>query len=79
MFNNRDWNVTDKKVSKALTLFDGNALLYRNWAGRVKDHFKEVNVNYAFIFDMIEKAKTPISIHTLNMFRLENGVVVDMR
>ena len=79
VFNNRDWSVTEKKVSKALQLFDGSALRYRNWAGRVKDHFKEVNINYALIFDLIEKAKTPIPIHTLNMFRLENGIIVDMR
>ena len=49
-FISKEWNVSDKKVLKALTLFDGQAQHYRNWSDRMKDHFKEVNTGYAQIF-----------------------------
>ena len=78
-FNNREWSVSEKKVSKALTLFDGNAAHYRSWADRIKDHCKEVNMSYAYIFDMIEKEKQPIPMAALRRHEtLPNGALVDM-
>ena len=73
----REWNLSDKKVSKALTLFDGHAQNYRNWAERVKDHCKEVNHGYAQIFQFLESSKTRIFNCNLGMGTLANGSVVD--
>ena len=77
-FNYKDWSVSDKKVSKALNLFDSNPVHYRNWADRVKDHCKEVNPSYSYIFELIEKEKQPIDMNALQLYTLPNGVVVDM-
>ena len=78
IFYYKDWSVSDKKVSKALNLFDSNALHYRNWADRIKDHCKEVNPSYAYIFEIIEKEKLPIPMSNLKMHTLRNGVSVDL-
>ena len=78
-FNPRNWNVSDKKVSKALTLFNENAQSYRNWSDRMKDHCKEVNCYYGQIFEIIESQKTRISNMNLTMGKLEDGTVVDYR
>ena len=77
-FNHRDWSVSDKKVSKALNLFDSNPVHYRNWAERIKDHCKEVNPSYSYIFEIIERERQPINMDTLGMFTLPNGIIVDM-
>ena len=66
-FNTKEWNVSDKKVSKALTLFNGQAQHYRNWSDRMKDHSKEVNLGYGEIFNWIEQSKNRISNTSLNM------------
>ena len=79
VFNPRDWNVSDKKVSKALTLFNGHAQSYRNWSDRMKDHCKEVNCCYGQIFEIIEAQKTRISNNNLTMGQLEDGTLVDYK
>ena len=50
IFNPRDWNVSDRKLTKALTLFNGHAQNYRNWADRMTDHCKEMNGGHGKIF-----------------------------
>ena len=78
-FNMKDWNASDKKVSKALTLFNGQAQHYRNWSDRMKDHCKEVNCGYGPIFAMIEETKTRISNIRLTMGQLNDGTMVDFK
>ena len=76
-FAAREWNLSDKKVSKALTLFDGHAQNYRNWSDRMKDHCKEVNSGYGKHFQQIENSKTRIYNRDLGMGNLGNGTIVD--
>ena len=59
-----------------MNLFDSNAMHYRNWADRIKDHCKEVNPSYSYIFELIEKEKLPIPMAILKMHTLPNGVSV---
>ena len=75
----KEWNVSDKKVSKALNLFNGHAQHYRNWSDRVKDHCKETNCGYGFIFNLIEAQKTRISNSNLSMGKLDDGTEVDFK
>ena len=72
-------NVSDKKVSKALTLFNGHAQSYRGWSDRMNDHCKEVNCCYDGIFEIMEAQKTRMSSVNLTMGQLEDGTVVDYR
>ena len=78
-FNPREWNVSDKKVSKALTLFNGHAQHSRNWSDRMKDHCKEVNCGYGEHFDMIESQKKRISGVDLRVGMLSDEAVVDWK
>ena len=78
-FNIREWNVSDKKQSKAMSLFNGSAHAYRNWSERIKDHCKEVNLGYAQIFEMIEAQGSKIQQANLQLGVLDNGVQVDYK
>ena len=78
-FNVREWNVSDKKMSKAMTLFNGSAHSYRNWSDRIKDHCKEVNLGYSYIFNLIEAQGSRIVQANLQNGVLENGAAVDFR
>ena len=60
-FDEKEWSVDGKKVSKELRAFDGNIAHYDNWRTRVRDHFIGVNCNYSTVFRMVEKEKAPIS------------------
>ena len=42
-FDEKEWSVEGKKVSKELKAFDGNLANYDNWRTRVRDHFIGVN------------------------------------
>ena len=66
-FVEREWSVTDIKPSKELISkpFNGLAENYKIWAERVKDHFKERNSDWTYVFKMIENSKTPIWKHSL--------------
>ena len=74
-FAAREWNLSDKKVSKALNLFDGHAQNYRNWSDRIKDHCKEINSGYGRIFQFIENNKTRIYSRDLGMGNVDGAVV----
>ena len=78
-FNAREWSVSDKKQSKAMSLFNGSAHAYRNWSERIKDHCKEVNLGYAQVFEMIEAQGTRIQHANLQLGTLANGVQVDFK
>ena len=79
VFIAKEWNVSDKKTSKAMNLFNGSAHAYRNWSDRVKDHCKEVNLGYAHVFNLIEAQGSKIVQANLQMGMLENGVTVDFK
>ena len=51
---------------------------YRNWADRVKDHCKEVNPSYSYIFELIQRERQPIAMNALGMYTLPDGVTVDL-
>ena len=78
-FNPRDWNVSDKKVSKALTLFKGHAQNYRNWADRMMDHCKEMNGGYGQIFVKTEASQFRIPNSNLSVGQLDDGTTVDSK
>ena len=59
-FNPKDWSTDGRKVTKELKAFDGQMIHFDNWRRRIRDHFISVNCNYAKIFELAEKAKTPI-------------------
>ena len=45
--------------------FTGSAEKYKIWADRIKDHFKERNSDWNYIFKLIESSKSPIWKHSL--------------
>ena len=61
-FVEKEWNASDVKPSKLLlsSPFNGGAESYKYWADRVKDHFKEKNRDYEFVFREIEAQKVPV-------------------
>ena len=59
-WDERQWNIGYAKVSKELKPFNGSDSAYRTWAGRVRDHFKEVNRDWALVFAEIEKQQSVI-------------------
>ena len=76
----KEWSIAHLKVSKELKPFMGTDATYRTWAGRVRDHFKEVNADWGLVFSEIEKQKIPIpmSAQTLTyLFTTERQVQVD--
>ena len=75
----KEWNVSDKKISKAMSLFNGSAHSYRNWSDRIKDHCKEVNLGYAQVFSLIEASGSMITQANLNMGTLSDGTVVNFK
>ena len=79
LFRSKEWSASDKKVSKARTLFNGPAQQYRNWADRMKDHCKEVNCEYAEIFRLIEASKPKITNANLTIGKLSDGTDVDFK
>ena len=56
----KEWSIAHAKVSKELKPFQGTDSTYRTWAGRVRDHFKEVNSDWGLVFSEIEKQKSTI-------------------
>ena len=76
-FIKREWNVSEKKVSKQLVPFDGDVYHYKSWSNRVKDHCNEVNTNYIYVFDTIEAQKLPIKLQNCATVKLTNGVECD--
>ena len=75
-FVEREWSVTDLKPSKELVTkpFTGSAEHYKIWADRIKDHFKERNSDWTFIFKLIESSKSPIWKHSLSQSTVGNSV-----
>ena len=49
-WDEKQWSITNAKVSKELKPFNGSDASYRTWAGRVRDHFKEANKEWALVF-----------------------------
>ena len=49
-WDEKRWDISHAKVSKELKPFNGSDSAYRTWAGRVRDHFKEVNRDWALFF-----------------------------
>ena len=64
---------------KALTLFNGHAQNYRNWADRMMDHCKEMNGGYGQIFVKIEASKFRILNSNLGVGQLDDGTTVDYK
>ena len=78
----KEWSVANAKVSKELKPFNGTDSAYRTWASRVKDHFKEVNPDWALVFSEIEKQKCAIPLSSQVMSQLfsdSHMVQVDFR
>ena len=69
-FDAKEWSVESKKVTKELKAFDGDMATYDNWRRRIRDHFVSVNCNYAKVFELIERQKTPIDWNTLATTRV---------
>ena len=63
-WDERRWDISHAKVSKELKPFNGSDSAYRTWAGRVRDHFKEVNRDWALVFAEIEKQQTVIPMNS---------------
>ena len=78
-FIKKEWNISDKKVSKQLIPFDGDVYHYKSWSNRVKDHCNEVNTNYMFVFDLVESQKLPIQLHNCQTTGLSSGAECDFR
>ena len=81
-WDEKHWSVTHAKISKELKPFAGVDSTYRTWAGRVKDHFKEVNADWSLVFAEIERQKTYIPLSSQNMSYLytqEKSIQVDFR
>ena len=74
-WDERQWSITHAKVSKELKPFNGSDAGYRTWAGRVKDHFKEVNKYWALVFAEIERQQSviPMSSQTLAFLQAPSG------
>ena len=74
-WDERQWSITHAKVSKELKPFNGSDAGYRTWAGRVKDHFKEVNKFWAMVFAEIERQQSviPMSSQTLAFLQAPSG------
>ena len=66
-WDERRWDISHAKVSKELKPFNGSDSAYRTWAGRVRDHFKEVNRDWALVFAEIEKQQTVIPMNSQNL------------
>ena len=47
--------IAHAQVSKELRPFTGGDASYRTWANRIKDHFREVNADWAYAFAEMEK------------------------
>ena len=75
-FVEREWSVTDLKPSKELVSkpFTGLAEHYKLWADRIKDHFKERNSDWTFVFKLIESSKSPIWKHSLSQGTVGHSV-----
>ena len=76
----KEWSIAHAKVSKELKPFQGTDSTYRTWAGRVRDHFKEVNSDWGLVFSEIEKQTStiPMSAQTIaNLFTAERQVQID--
>ena len=78
-FNRKDWNISDKKVSKQLLPFDGNAANCKNWNERVRDHSKEVNPGWGYIFQAIETSKLKLRLADCVYWTTPNGAGVDLK
>ena len=76
----KEWNIGFAKVSKELKPFQGTDSTYRTWAGRVRDHFKEVNADWGLVFSEIEKQKSTVPMSSqisTSLFTTERQVQVD--
>ena len=75
----KDWAVTNKKVSKQLVPFNGDPSTYKNWNERVRDHFKEVNPNWGYVFNGVESSKVRIPIADCRLWAMPNGMQCDLK
>ena len=78
-FNRKEWSISDKKVSKQLIPFDGNPSNYKNWNERVRDHCKEVNSGWSYVFHAVESSKVKLHLSDCAYWTMPNGAGVDLR
>ena len=71
-FEEREWSTGHKKVTKQLDAFDGDIVHYDNWRRRIRDHFIDVNCNYAEVFRLIENEKGIISWARLPYMKIQS-------
>ena len=71
-FEEREWSTGNKKVTKQLDAFDGDIVHYDNWRRRIRDHFIDVNCNYAEVFRLIENEKGIISWANLPHMKIQS-------
>ena len=75
----KDWAVTNQKVSKQLVPFNGDSAPYKNWNERVRDHFKQVNPNWSYVFNGVESSKVRIPISECRIWAMPNGMQCDLK
>jgi hypothetical protein len=69
-FDVRDWSTDGMKISKELKTYNGDLATFDVWRTRIRNHFVSKNANYSKIFEIIEKNKIPIPLHSLSNTRI---------